>query len=130
MEAFRRYDFENNENWKAYLRSVELPLARELDEATLRVKARWYKKNVDPDFDPNFVSRAGGGQPPSQGGLIKHLTTSAAFHVCIPHAEERWLNFPCLFNTLVRVATPPSICRLPCIRCTKYRRQRQHLKRK
>ncbi|EFJ48406.1 hypothetical protein VOLCADRAFT_91054 [Volvox carteri f. nagariensis] len=65
MDAFKQYDFHNDENWKAYIRSVELP-ARDAEEAMLRVKARWYKKNIDPNFDLNQVSSGAKAQPQPQ----------------------------------------------------------------
>jgi hypothetical protein len=105
------YNFENNEEWKAHLRNVELPagnpevciapccyllctaaaqkqqcaaacqthtsavlllcsghvaenlsmLLRELltalvQAALLKVKSKWYKRNIDPDFDPAWLT--------------------------------------------------------------------------
>lgn len=40
------YDFDSNEDWKAHFRNVELPAGSAADAALLKVKAKWYKKNV------------------------------------------------------------------------------------
>jgi hypothetical protein len=57
MDSFNRFNFDNDENWKNYLRTIELPSGNTPD-AMLRVKARWFKKNIDPDFDTSLVPQA------------------------------------------------------------------------
>lgn len=54
MDAFRKFNFDSDEGWKAYLRNVELP-AGDHEAALLKVKAKWYKRNVDADFDTSSV---------------------------------------------------------------------------
>jgi hypothetical protein len=59
MQAFRDFDFDNNLDYKAYLRIVELP-ATGGQAALIKVQARWYKRNV-----------VGSQQNPSASHLIK-----------------------------------------------------------
>ncbi|GFR52981.1 hypothetical protein Agub_g15670, partial [Astrephomene gubernaculifera] len=54
MDAFRKFNFESDERWKAYLKTVELP-SGESEGLMLKLKARWYKKTIDPDFDTTAV---------------------------------------------------------------------------
>ncbi|KAG2454697.1 hypothetical protein HYH02_000534 [Chlamydomonas schloesseri] len=49
MEAFKKFDFDGNEKWQSYLKSVEL--TNDSPEMLTKLKARWYKKNVDPSFE-------------------------------------------------------------------------------
>ncbi|PNW86880.1 hypothetical protein CHLRE_02g099650v5 [Chlamydomonas reinhardtii] len=49
MEAFKQFDFDANEQWKGYLRSVEL--TNDSPGMLTKLKARWYKKNVDSTFE-------------------------------------------------------------------------------
>ncbi|MEW5301671.1 MAG: hypothetical protein WDW38_002688 [Sanguina aurantia] len=51
----RGYDFGADERWAAYLKNIEIPTG---DQASvrLRLQAKWYKKNVESDFDPEWIS--------------------------------------------------------------------------
>ncbi|WIA08223.1 hypothetical protein OEZ85_007671 [Tetradesmus obliquus] len=62
VSAFKAFEFDGNEEWKAHLRNVELP-AGNPEAALLKVKSKWYKKTVDPDFDPAWLT---GSTPSSQ----------------------------------------------------------------
>ncbi|KAL6773651.1 hypothetical protein ACKKBG_A21990 [Auxenochlorella protothecoides x Auxenochlorella symbiontica] len=55
LEAFRQYDFEGDETWKAYLSRVEIPSGSE--DALLKLKAKYYKREIDPDFEPSSVAK-------------------------------------------------------------------------
>eukprot|EP00878_Enallax_costatus_P027332 GHUV01029408.1.p2 GENE.GHUV01029408.1~~GHUV01029408.1.p2 ORF type:complete len:150 (+),score=61.53 GHUV01029408.1:456-905(+) len=56
LEAFNAYDFDSNDDWKSHLRNVELPAGSAASAALQKVKAKWYKKNVDSDFDPAWIA--------------------------------------------------------------------------
>lgn len=43
---YRSYDFESNDEWHAYLRSVEIPAGADNTAALRKLKAKWYKRNV------------------------------------------------------------------------------------
>ncbi|GIL90993.1 hypothetical protein Vretimale_17046 [Volvox reticuliferus] len=77
MDAFKKYNFETNEKWNSYIRSIELP-GRNVDEAMLRVKARWYKKNIDPNLDLSQVLPAAGPQSHNQGSNAGTASRSAS----------------------------------------------------
>ncbi|CAD8140022.1 unnamed protein product [Paramecium pentaurelia] len=48
MEAYSKFDFDRNENFQQYLLNV-YPLPPNLD----KIKRKWYKKYIDPEFDIN-----------------------------------------------------------------------------
>ncbi|GLI67929.1 hypothetical protein VaNZ11_012256 [Volvox africanus] len=77
MDAFKKYKFDTDEKWNSYIRTVELP-GRNAEEAMLRVKARWYKKNVDPALDLSQVLPAIGSQSHPQGGAPSTASRSAS----------------------------------------------------
>ncbi|KAF8072486.1 CIAO1 [Scenedesmus sp. PABB004] len=65
LAAFRAYDWEC-EAFASHLRNVELPGAA-APAALLKVKAKWFKRHVDPDFEPALVTGAApapASQPP------------------------------------------------------------------
>jgi hypothetical protein len=45
LKAFKAFSFDKDSRWEAYLQNIELP-GTNADAALLRVKAKWYKKNV------------------------------------------------------------------------------------
>ena len=50
---FKSYDWSTNERWQQYLKNVyPMPPLNRLD----KMKRKWYKNNVDKDFDVDFVS--------------------------------------------------------------------------
>ncbi|KAF6258106.1 hypothetical protein COO60DRAFT_1701483 [Scenedesmus sp. NREL 46B-D3] len=55
LSAFKAFDFEGSKEWKAHLRNVELPPGNP-EAALLKVKAKWYRKNVDPDFSLSWLA--------------------------------------------------------------------------
>lgn len=80
--AHRAFSWDSNEAWSSYLRNVELPGA---DAATAlqRLKARWYKRNIDPDFEVDWVMAppkpAAQPQPsPSPAGTSRPAAAAAA----------------------------------------------------
>eukprot|EP00775_Hariotina_reticulata_P011721 gene11721-11865_t len=60
IEKFKSFDFDSSEEWRAHLRNVELP-ASATDVALVKVKAKWYKKVVDQDFDPTWAAPVSAG---------------------------------------------------------------------
>ncbi|KAG2484807.1 hypothetical protein HYH03_016459 [Edaphochlamys debaryana] len=76
MDGFKSFDWSNDTRWKDYLKTVELP-AGDSEAMMTKVKARFYKKVIDPSFDPTLVTGSAakasssfmsGGVPPSGGG--------------------------------------------------------------
>mmetsp|Transcript_14911 Transcript_14911/g.21696 ORF Transcript_14911/g.21696 Transcript_14911/m.21696 type:complete len:288 (+) Transcript_14911:1-864(+) len=67
MEAkFRQYqafDFANNPNWRAYYDQVHgNPTPQQLE----RIKKKWYKRHIDPDFDPEYTQPRQSAEHPRQ----------------------------------------------------------------
>ncbi|KAL4437116.1 hypothetical protein ABPG75_004255 [Micractinium tetrahymenae] len=54
LAAFRAFDWEGDEAWRAYRANIEIPPGKEALE--VKVKAKWYKREVDPDFDVDWVA--------------------------------------------------------------------------
>ncbi|CAK75013.1 unnamed protein product (macronuclear) [Paramecium tetraurelia] len=52
MEAYSKFDFEGNDNFQKYLLNV-YPLPPNLD----KIKRKWYKTYIDPEFDINIESQ-------------------------------------------------------------------------
>jgi hypothetical protein len=49
-KRFQNYDFDKDENWLKYKRSLEIPSdLPNLDEVLQRLKQKWYKKNIVSD---------------------------------------------------------------------------------
>ena len=49
---FKAYDWSANERWQQYLKNVyPMPPLPRLE----KMKRKWYKNNVDKDFDADFV---------------------------------------------------------------------------
>lgn len=59
LKKFREFDYAGDSRWAAYMRSVELPAAADTEAVLTKLKAKWYKKNVDPTFDADWVTAAG-----------------------------------------------------------------------
>ncbi|GBF99625.1 hypothetical protein Rsub_12304 [Raphidocelis subcapitata] len=49
LKAFTEHDFDADEAWCAYLKRVEIPTNSAAD--LLKVKAKWWRRERDPDFD-------------------------------------------------------------------------------
>mmetsp|Transcript_244 Transcript_244/g.763 ORF Transcript_244/g.763 Transcript_244/m.763 type:complete len:334 (-) Transcript_244:128-1129(-) len=65
MEAFEAFDFSRNAGWLRHLSTVEVP--GEVDggggesRAMRLVKAKWYKREIEPNFDVDLVRKASSG---------------------------------------------------------------------
>lgn len=59
----REYNFDGDERWTSYLRTVEFPSGAN-DGLLQRAKARWYKREVDPEVDIALLIPNSGGPPP------------------------------------------------------------------
>lgn len=63
MDAFLSYDFDGDARWAAHLAGVEVAgdaVAGDGESRAMRlVKAKWYKRVVDPSFDVDAVRRGG-----------------------------------------------------------------------
>ncbi|KAL4424798.1 hypothetical protein ABPG77_000838 [Micractinium sp. CCAP 211/92] len=53
VAAFRAFDWEGDEGWRAHRANTEIPPGKEALE--VKVKAKWYKRQVDPEFDVDWV---------------------------------------------------------------------------
>ncbi|CAL5220522.1 g2554 [Coccomyxa viridis] len=51
LEAFRSFDFDGDERWRQYEANIEIPPGRDRDSVLKKFKAKWYKREIDPDFD-------------------------------------------------------------------------------
>jgi len=54
MEGYLQYDWKGSSSWTEYLGRIEVPVARdakEQREVLEKLKRKWYKKNVDKDFE-------------------------------------------------------------------------------
>jgi hypothetical protein len=63
IDRHREFDYAGDPRWAAYMRSVELPAAADTEAVLTKLKAKWYKKNVDNDFDVDWVSAAAASTP-------------------------------------------------------------------
>ena len=60
---FKAYDWSSNERWQQYLKNVyPMPPLNRLE----KMKRKWYKNNVDKDFDVDFVSTSSNNNSSSQ----------------------------------------------------------------
>ena len=50
--TYETYDFESDENWKAYARNVEIPPGADEKSAMEKVRMKWYDKNIAPQRKP------------------------------------------------------------------------------
>merc|ERR1719409_947781 len=58
---FEAFAWESDEGWQGYLSNLyPQPSAGQL----LKFKKKWYKKNVDPDFDDTYEPPYAAGSPP------------------------------------------------------------------
>ncbi|PSC75824.1 molecular chaperone [Micractinium conductrix] len=73
LEAFRAFDFEGSEGWRAYRQNLEIPPGKEALEVKFR--AKWYKREVDPDFDVSLGTHA---QPPAPRPAPPSTSTAGA----------------------------------------------------
>mmetsp|Transcript_5504 Transcript_5504/g.12192 ORF Transcript_5504/g.12192 Transcript_5504/m.12192 type:complete len:345 (+) Transcript_5504:99-1133(+) len=65
LAKFGEFDWGGDGKWNAYLKNIELPGADQIT-ALLKLKAKWYKRNVDPDFEVEWLS--GQKAAPSSSG--------------------------------------------------------------
>ncbi|GAX77857.1 hypothetical protein CEUSTIGMA_g5299.t1 [Chlamydomonas eustigma] len=57
VDAFRSYNFDEDSKWQSYVRTIELP-GVDAVAALQRVKAKWYKREVDQEFEIEWVANA------------------------------------------------------------------------
>jgi len=62
VSQFQNFDFDGNDSWKNYLEGVEISSASK-DSLISKLKAKWYKKEIDPDFEIEWVT---GARPATQ----------------------------------------------------------------
>jgi hypothetical protein len=74
---YQNYDFEKDDNWLRYKRSLEIP-ADVSNEAEIldRLKQKWYKKHIDPNFEIDDDSPH--GQPSSQASSFRRNEATMA----------------------------------------------------
>ncbi|GLC36815.1 hypothetical protein PLESTB_000780100 [Pleodorina starrii] len=77
MDAFNKYDFDNDEKYKAYLKTIELP-SGDNEQARMRVKGRYYKKNVDPEFDLSLLTSTNMPKSGAARTFASHTSSGAA----------------------------------------------------
>lgn len=65
LEAFRAFDWDGDERWKAYVRNIELP-GTDAAAAMLKVKAKWYKREIDSTFEVDWVTSQSKPAPRSE----------------------------------------------------------------
>merc|ERR1712157_12931 len=54
MEGYLQYDWQGSSLWNAYLGRIEVPVAKDAEQQRQlleKLKKKWYKKNVDKDFE-------------------------------------------------------------------------------
>ena len=73
QERYKSYDWSTNENWQAYLKNVYPvpPLAR-LD----KMKRKWYKSNVDKEFDVDFAASSSSSTGAQSSGTQTNTTNN------------------------------------------------------
>ena len=84
--AFGAYDFDGDERWAAYYARLDLSnvSAAELPKVVHRLRAKWYKKNVDADFD-----LATAGAAPPQAAARQRPAAAAAAAAAAGVEEQR-----------------------------------------
>lgn len=84
--AFGAYDFDGDERWAAYYARLDLSnvSAAELPKVVHRLRAKWYKKNVDADFD-----LATAGAAPAQAAARQRPAAAAAAAAAAGAEEQR-----------------------------------------
>ncbi|KAK9809760.1 hypothetical protein WJX73_003583 [Symbiochloris irregularis] len=88
LQRFREFDFENHAGWRSYRAKLEIPAGTQVDQTLQKLKARWYQREIDPDFDPASVQgsqapsaeKGPGSQPESQAAAGSKDTGSNSTH--------------------------------------------------
>ncbi|CAD8082296.1 unnamed protein product [Paramecium primaurelia] len=53
LRQFQNFNFENNVVWKDFIKELDPNIPKERFE---KLKKIWYRDNIDPEFDPEFIS--------------------------------------------------------------------------
>ncbi|CAD8205387.1 unnamed protein product [Paramecium octaurelia] len=53
LRQFQNFNFENNVVWKDFIKELDPTIPKERFE---KLKKIWYRDNIDPEFDPEFIS--------------------------------------------------------------------------
>ena len=64
-KEYRKYDWTLSDKWQIYLNNIFPTPPREQLE---KIRRKWYKNNVDGDFDINYQPPADGGDDTTTGG--------------------------------------------------------------
>ena len=86
MDAFESFEFEGNAGWLRHLATVEVPGEREgagcaADSRAIRlVKAKWYKREIDPNFDLSLVRNSKPRQKAGPSGASDATPSSSYEH--------------------------------------------------
>eukprot|EP00026_Physarum_polycephalum_P013505 Phypoly_transcript_13917.p1 GENE.Phypoly_transcript_13917~~Phypoly_transcript_13917.p1 ORF type:complete len:279 (+),score=53.43 Phypoly_transcript_13917:115-951(+) len=51
QKKYDTFNWENNSEWKSYIESVTIPDPSQQNEIVEKLKRKWYKKNIDPEWD-------------------------------------------------------------------------------
>lgn len=63
LEAFRNFDFDSNPAWTYYKDHLEIPAGKSVDWS--KFKGKWYKREVDPEFDLSSIQAEAASSVPT-----------------------------------------------------------------
>ncbi|GMH34009.1 hypothetical protein BSKO_01843 [Bryopsis sp. KO-2023] len=75
LQAFRNFDFDGNEQWQQHFKNFDISGAQ-YAEKLMRIKAKWYKRDIDPDFDISLAT--GTPAPAAKPSPAKPTDTSTS----------------------------------------------------
>eukprot|EP00803_Ostreobium_quekettii_P007415 evm.model.scf_814.2 EVM.evm.TU.scf_814.2 scf_814:3015-7547(-) len=87
LQAFRAFDFDADDGWKEYFRKFEISGA-DYQAAVTKLKAKWYKRSEDPEFDVSWVAPSPYQRSTASGGPSEGGTTEAGGHKSAKNASS------------------------------------------
>lgn len=78
---FVNYEWDKDERWKEQLRNTDFPEGRNEDEILMRMKLRYYKKYINPQFDPYAKEDIQSSAVPEAGRRVGSVRVNSALHL-------------------------------------------------
>ncbi len=73
---YRKYDWTLSDKWQIYLNNIFPTPPRDQLE---KIRRKWYKTNVDKDFDINYQPPADGGEDAANAGARQRQNPQQAY---------------------------------------------------
>jgi len=69
-DKFHSYEWEKDPNWVSYISNITIPDPSKQDEIVAKLKLKFYKKNIDPDYEPPHPSSSSSSSSSSHNNCI------------------------------------------------------------